>query len=257
MLPPHLLPWQQGGVDYLLAVGDLPPELSLCRSPAAPSPGSTPQPMPKNAPRRAPEERAAAAPASSFAARRAAAAATRPEAPPRRSAPPAETASVAPPQHLLPPDHWPRLWQERLAATHPAPVLWTYWALGEDLYGSPDPARRALLRRLLADLAHPTGTHCFWPAALPPSRGQHDLEANTEVFWSGVDLLKARALVVLGSPAVAALKLPPRLQPFHQTRHNGRLVIVLRDPDILAREAHHYDAVREFLRQALAPFGRR
>ena len=155
---------------------------------------------------------------------------------------------------VLPPDHWPRLWQERLAATRPAPVLWTYWALGEDLCGTPNAARRALLQKLLQDMAHPAGTHCFWPAALPTS--SRELEANAEVFWSGVALLKARALVVMGQPAVKALELPPRLRPFHQTRHNGRLVVVLRDMDFLVEEAHHYDAVREFLRQALAQFAR-
>lgn len=174
-----------------------------------------------------------------------------PSAPAVESAPPAAPEAATPP--TLPPDHWPAAWRTRLAATRPAVVLWTYWALGEDLCLRPNAARRELFRRLLGDLGHPSGTHSFWPAALP---GEHGLEANGPVFWSGVDMLKARALVVMGSPAVKALELPSRLRPFQQTRHNGRMVVVLRDVDFLVEEPHRYDAVREFLRQALAPFAR-
>lgn len=175
--------------------------------------------------------------------------------------PPAAAATRHVPAPPLPPEHWPRPWRERIKLTRPAPVLWTYWALGEDLCGTPNTQRRELLRRLLGDLGHPPGTHTFWPAGMPPASAASPvqtatLEAQPQVFWAGVDMLKARALVVMGSPAVKALDLPVRLRPFQQTRHNGRLVVVLRDVDFLVEESHHYDAVREFLRQALAPFGR-
>lgn len=201
----------------------------------------------------------------------------------------------------IPPAQWPALWQERLKKTAPASVLWTYWALGEDMCVRPNPTRRALLQKLLADLGHPAGTHSFWPTALPASTGQdigqhaglsretapqaqssnqtqnsgQNLGENLapasapladsgetllypapEVFWSGAQLLKARAVVVMGSPALKALELPPRLRPFQQTRHCGMLIVVLRDVDFLAQEVHRYDAVKAFLRQALAPFGR-
>lgn len=120
--------------------------------------------------------------------------------------------------------------------------------------GTPDAARRALLQRLLADLAHPGGTHSFWPAALPVDG--KELEADSRIFWSGVGMLKARAVVVMGRPAVRALGLPERLRPFQQTRHDSRLVVILRDMDFLVQEPQHYDAVREFLRRALARFVR-
>lgn len=143
----------------------------------------------------------------------------------------------------------------------------------------PNPARRALLQKMLADLGHPAGTHSFWPAALPQSLDPASAQAAAsptespvpdsapdtaetllypapEIFWSGVQHLKARALVVMGSPALKALELPPRLRPFQQTRHNGTLIVVLRDVDFLAQETNRYDAVKAFLRQALAPFGR-
>lgn len=243
-LPPDLIPWMQGGVEYLLSDTPLPPALSLCHASA---PG-------KPAPR---EATAAAAPSRpGHSGRPPHPASPHPQRAPARvpEAPPAAVAAAPQSSPLLPPEHWPHLWRERLAATRPAPVLWTYWALGEDLSGAANPARRELLQRLLRDLAHPAGTHCFWPAALPVNG--RELEANPDIFWSGVAQLKARALVVMGLPAVKALELPPRLRPFHQTRHNGRLVVVLRDLDLLVEENHHYDGVREFLRQALAQFAR-
>lgn len=298
-IAPHLLPWQQGGVDFLLAQDDLPPEFSLCHEaqPARVVPPSRHQTGQASPTQRAPQPVAArslqtnaATPASSPApagermADRMAQRARHnaPQSPPvgkeANHEPPPQLDSpyryaaqanaqarpvppASPPPLVLPPEHWPRPWRERLKATKPGPVLWTYWALGEDLCGTPHAERRALLRRLLGDLGHPAGTHTFWPAALPPASATGPVEASTleahpQVFWAGVDMLKVRALVVLGSPAVKALELPPRLRPFQQTRHNGRLVVVLRDVDFLVAESHHYDATREFLRQALAPFSR-
>lgn len=323
-LAPHLLPWQQGGVDFLLAQNDLPPEFSLCHAaqsaPNVPSnvpsvrgganrPGTAarsqtyaqqagrpaqakqheqaeyaqqvahvsqpPQsahaapvshagqpsravPMAQAAPTGRPIQTAHMGQAERQAARRHAQQSEAAAPPPVTAQAVAPAPPAAPP---LPPEHWPRPWRERLKATRPAPVVWTYWGLAEDLCGTPHAERRDLLKRLLVDLGHPAGTHTFWPAAMPPASAVGPvelsaLEAQAQVFWSGVDMLKARAVVVMGSPAVRALELPPRLRPFQQTRHNGRLVVVLRDVDFLVEESQHYDAVREFLRQALAPFGR-
>jgi hypothetical protein len=151
---------------------------------------------------------------------------------------------------------WPAAWRERLKKTRAAPVVWTYWELGRDLCVAPDPERRDLLRGLLQDLAHPPGTHCFWPLALPTEDGEQP-EANAPVFWEGVRLLRGRAVVIMGSQALAALALPDRmreLSPFQQVRHQGRLLIVLPSPDLLIRESRRMQALREFLRQALAPF---
>lgn len=236
-------------MEFLLADAPLPAPYSLCLEATPPRRASVSRPcaetarvqgggMPSVA--RPPSPRPEVSPSARVA-----------SAPAAENAPPAAPEAATP--STLPPDRWPAVWRARLAATRPAVVLWTYWALGEDLCLRPDAARRELFRRLLGDLGHPAGTHSFWPAALP---GEHGLEANGPVFWSGVDMLGARALVVMGSPAVKALELPARLRPFQQTRHNGRMVIVLRDVDFLVEETHRYDAVREFLRQALAPFAR-
>ena len=136
---------------------------------------------------------------SSFS-RSAAAAAQQAPQPSPPSAP--QSPAQAAPMPILPPDHWPPQWQQRLQATRPAPVIWTYWALGQDLCVEPNAARRDLLRRMLGALAHPAGTHSFWPVALP---GENGLEANAQIFWSGVHMLQARAILFIGSPAVSAL----------------------------------------------------
>lgn len=268
-LGPSLIPWQRAGVEFLLSQDAVPDVYSLCstsRPPAVSVPAAAPRPAMARPPV------AATPPAGA----RPASASTAQVAPATRSAAPSaarkrEAADMTPDSFdssgassallppLLPVEQWPAAWQQRLSKTAPATVLWTYWSLGLDLSGHPNPERRALLQRLLADLGHPAGTHSFWPTALPdPALVQEGpetlLHANPQVFWSGVHALKARALVVMGSPAAKALELPPRLRPFQQTRHHGRLVVVLRDVDFLVQEVQRYDAVREFLRQALQPF---
>lgn len=191
----------------------------------------------------------------------------------------------------LPPHVWPAPWQERLAATRPGLVLWTYWKLGRDLGGMRDQehaARRTFLQRLLADLGHP-GRHahilarlpaCLGPglpaetpgnirdaAALAPSDSGPEtatpgrkgaaledealLAGNPDVFWSGVSRLGARGVVVMGSAAVKALALPGNLRPLQQTRHRGHLVWVLWDVDYLLHEDQRYAAMLAFLRRAL------
>ena len=154
---------------------------------------------------------------------------------------------------------WPAAWQERLEKTRSAQVIWTYWELGRDVCGAPDPHRRELLKELLQGLAHPPGTHSFWPLALPASdeEGEQELTANAPVFWEGVRLLHSRAVVVMGSQARDSLALPDsmrELRPFRQVRYQGRQLILLHSPDILIQEPQRIQALQEFLRQALAPF---
>ena len=166
---------------------------------------------------------------------------------------------AAVPQAAPDPADWPVDWQECLKKTRVTPVVWTYWELGRDLYGTPDPQRREFLQELLQHLAHPPGTHSFWPLALPSRSGdgEQELVANTPVFWEGVKLLRSRAVLIMGSQALRSLALPDHmlaLRPFQQVRHQGKLLIVLHSPDMLIRESQRMHALREFLRQALAPF---
>jgi hypothetical protein len=168
----------------------------------------------------------------------------------------ASPAARTTPSRELREEDWPPAWRERREKTRAAPVVWTYWELGRDLCVAPDPQRRDLLRGLLQDLAHPPGTHSFWPLALPGGDGE-ELEANPPVFWDGVRLLRGRAVVVMGPQALHSLALPDHmlvLGSYEQVRHQGRLLVVLPPPDLLIRETRRMQALREFLRRALAPF---
>jgi len=174
------------------------------------------------------------------------------QAPPHECAPRLEK---QPPTNASDVALWPVDWRERLAKTRSAPVLWTYWELGRDLCGAPDPQRRELLQDLLQELGHPPGTHSFWPVALPGRDGE--LEANAPVFWEGVRLLHSRAIMIMGPHVLPSLALPDNLlalRPFQQRRHQGSSLIVLPAPDMLIRAKRRMQALREFVRQSLASF---
>lgn len=250
MLATLLQPWSYAGLEYLLAETDLPTEWSLCcdisfrKTPSRPGrPARAGIPVPDRSPQI-------------------------PQRPLERQSLSVSVAVPADgPVHSVV-DTWqrqtknitlPLIWQQRLAATRPGAVLWTYRGLGTDLCVTPNVQRRMLFQRLLMELGHKAGTHSFWPTALPDPNSTEDdgLSTHTEAFWHGVEALGSRALVVLGSRALQALCLPRRLRPFQQARIDGRMIIVLPDPDILIQEPHRYTAVREYLRQALLPYARR
>ena len=152
-------------------------------------------------------------------------------------------------------DMWPADWRERLENTRGAPFVWTYWELGWDLCGAPDPRRRELLKALLHDLAYPAGTHCFWPLALPGQGGDGEqaLAANVPVFWEGLRLLRARAVIIMGEQALRSLALGPLL-PMQQVAYQGRLLVILPSPDTLIREKQRMPRLRRFLRETLSPY---
>lgn len=164
----------------------------------------------------------------------------------------------------VPVDQWPMPWQERLKATlasaKGAPVLWTYWALGEDLGGSPNVERRDILRRILGELAMPRGTHAFWPLALPSretKEGAFELEANVPIFLAGIELLAPRVCVVMGSKALRTILPSCTTGPYQQVEYGRTLFFVLPDMDMLLNENERIPRVVAYLRGALQPFARR
>ena len=276
--------------------GDLPPELSLCAMPDAvpAAPVRRPQPAAPRAPRpvrplpsqlhQEDRDRASAAPAQAVrqgcapAASPAASAPAAPAPEQRRTARPrpAEQApaavAAARSWRPLPPHVWPAVWQERLSRTRQGRVVWTYWNLGPDLCEAQAPGkaqRSAFFRRLMQDLAYPAGTSTFWPACLPdpdampaspaPAEGEDRprYQPNADVFWSGVQALHARAVVVMGSVAARALGLPAGVRPLQQLRHRGTLVWVLWDVEFLLDEPQRYAAMLAFVRRALQQISRR
>ncbi|SFV73891.1 FIG00606859: hypothetical protein [Desulfovibrio piger] len=293
---PLAAPWQARGLHCLLMPGDLPPELSLCAMPDAvpAAPVRRPQPAAPRAPRpvrplpsqlhQEDRDRASAAPAQAVrqgCAPAASPAASAPAAPaPEQRRParprPAEQApaavAAARSWRPLPPHVWPAVWQERLSRTRQGRVVWTYWNLGPDLCEAQAPGkaqRSAFFRRLMQDLAYPAGTSTFWPACLPdpdampaspaPAEGEDRprYQPNADVFWSGVQALHARAVVVMGSVAARALGLPAGVRPLQQLRHRGTLVWVLWDVEFLLDEPQRYAAMLAFVRRALQQISRR
>ena len=183
-----------------------------------------------------------------------------------------ETAAPVRSWRPLPPHVWPAVWQERLSRTRQGRVVWTYWNLGPDLCEAQAPGkaqRSAFFRRLMQDLAYPAGTSTFWPACLPdpdamsaspaPAEGEDRprYQPNADVFWSGVQALHARAVVVMGSVAARALGLPAGVRPLQQLRHRGTLVWVLWDVEFLLDEPQRYAAMLAFVRRALQQISRR
>ena len=290
---PLAAPWQARGLDWLLMPEDLPPELSLCVMPDAvpAAPVRRPQPAAPRAPRpvrplpsqlqQEGQGSASAAPAQAVRQGGAPVASPAPAAPapeqrrpsrpqPAEQAP--ETAAPVRSWRALPPHVWPAVWQERLSRTRQGRVVWTYWNLGPDLCEAQAPGkaqRSAFFRRLMQDLAYPAGTSTFWPACLPdpdampaspaPAEGEDRprYQPNADVFWSGVQALHARAVVVMGSVAARALGLPAGVRPLQQLRHRGTLVWVLWDVEFLLDEPQRYAAMLAFVRRALQQISRR
>lgn len=170
----------------------------------------------------------------------------------------------------MPPERWPAPWRDLLAKTpQPAPVLWTYWALGLDLSGCADAARRDTLRRILGALQQPKGSNAFWPVAMPaagvaaPAAGlDGEADAASEpvvdpaLFLAGVDRIAPRLVVVMGSKALRAFAPDLRARPYQQIPWRGKLLIVLPDMDNLIAAPATVEAVIAYLRTALKPAAR-
>lgn len=258
-LNPQSVPWQRLGVRYLLAPGDLPPELSLAAEQERVSPvvgrGSAPRTGVRPPLRARDGSQDAGMPSR----------ASVPAAPSARSHSPSPAHLRTPQPRPAPasggaeqtwqplaPALWPAPWQERLARTRPGQVAWTYWQLGGDLCNEQQAGRSergAFFRRILQDLGHPQGTHTFWPVCLPDGRGE--AQANADVFWSGLQALRSRGVIIMGSVAARAAGLPGRLEPLTHRMFRGRLVWILRDVDNMLGDETRYSQMLAFLRKAL------
>ncbi|MDR2055004.1 MAG: hypothetical protein LBQ10_03930 [Desulfovibrio sp.] len=160
----------------------------------------------------------------------------------------------------VPRNLWPDPWQERLAATRRGRVVWTYWELGQDICRQPNALRRNFFQRLIADLAHPAGTHTFFPVCLPQARAQDAPSAvmhDAGIFWSALRLLGARGLLVMGAEAVKILGLEKDMPLWSMARQHGFFVWRLPEADVVVNEEKLYPALLEFLRAALRDVGPR
>ena len=203
--------------------------------------------------------------------------------------PPASPASLAPRAQLpeFPAGNedsgasWPPLWQSVLSRTRPAPLVWTYAELGNDLVRQSSRERSELLRNLISRLRLPRGSSAFWPVWLPcespdrnvtvpsgdslapPSVAEAEPDARPPdlfpmngshlFFQRGLRFLQARLVIFFGSRALDLSALPvPLSMPFTQRIHNGLLFVLLPDFAQLFAVASQIDATRVFLRNALS-----
>lgn len=162
------------------------------------------------------------------------------------------------------PLEWPEAWQVLLARTSPAPIVWTYAELGEDLSGNGDKDRSTYLRRLISSLQLPKGSSAFWPVRLAPFIGE-DAEASreannatrsadeSEFFQAGLQRLSPRVVIMLGAPAMelSGLNLPTSI-PFTQQIHKGILYVLLPDFASLLGKGALQERAGVFLRAALS-----
>lgn len=160
------------------------------------------------------------------------------------------------------PDLWPEEWRTLLARTSPAPLVWSYAELGEDLMGSGNKERSASLRKLIGSLQLPRGSSAFWPLRLPekgagtqssPAQEQGQAPPQAKIFLEGLALLEPKALVLIGPSAVPMTGLSLKLStPFTQTVLRGRLVVLLPDFSVLIDKPTLMGKAGVFLRSALS-----
>jgi hypothetical protein len=155
---------------------------------------------------------------------------------------------------------WPEPWRERLKKTLPAPLVWTYPELGEDLSGAGDKARSACLRQLIGSLALPKGSSAFWPLRLPSAprnlpdgQGAQNTPDDPRYFQEGLHLLRPQAVILFGERSVGLSGLNLRMGgTFAQTVLAGVLYIVLPDFAALLANAAMGNKTSAYLRSSLS-----
>jgi len=169
---------------------------------------------------------------------------------------------AAPPEPLAPllqpaprkPVSLPPAWEHMLGRIKPAPVVWSYAELGEDLQGHGSVQRSELLRQMLARLRLPLGSNTFLPLTLP---GLSPLEQAQErnIFAWLFHRLGGKALILLGQ---SALELSPfrenSLKPYQEKLLHGNLVLLLPDLHSLSQDARILAMSVDYLRSALVGF---
>ncbi|MDY7002319.1 MAG: hypothetical protein SVS15_11145 [Thermodesulfobacteriota bacterium] len=146
---------------------------------------------------------------------------------------------------------WDRIW-ERYEPTlaQSSTTVWTYWDLGYDLGGRPNPDRRKLLKSVMDALNWPKGSIAFWPMAYLEG---DELFPNPDFFWRGVRGAKARGVVCLGGRAFGEL-FPDEDFSRQTFTHKGVRILALPGPaEIAAGSNNSMNRVLDALRKFNAP----
>lgn len=126
-------------------------------------------------------------------------------------------------QPILPYEKWNLAWKQIQKQCKFSPekpqhlsrqIIWTYADLEYDLFTSnPSDKRRQLLNQIIKTLALPKGTHIFLPYRIINAEGKSEIAADQgySFFWSAVDLIRPRVLIVFGEQTISELGLPPLL----------------------------------------------
>lgn len=150
----------------------------------------------------------------------------------------------------------PRGWQELLAKTPAAPVVWTYAELGDDLAGNAVAERSASLRRIIQALQLPRGTSAFWPVALPAAAPHQEQGASASgCFGHGLTKISPKVVIFLGTASLHLSQLPLDLSlHFMQAIYQGRLYLLVPSFDEIMGNPGMEDRVTRYLRTVLSGF---
>lgn len=245
---------RQAGIRYIFTGHVLPEDKSLCRLDGIPSLASRRTPdtgRPGSSVTMAPGRISARTPQTGF---------TRKPAPGAPVSTPSTGTLHQPLQksfQRISLEQWPDPWQKLFSKTKRGWLAWTYWDLGADLCGHADTQRRQCLARLIRDLNRPAGTHTFWPICLPvQEEASFSLQANPEIFWSGLHELGARVLIIMGSQAARQAGITKAIQPLQSFNHNGLRILMTWDFDHIFAETTRYKNIVNFLGTMLNSLGR-
>ena len=153
------------------------------------------------------------------------------------------------------PENWPPYWRTLFKKTVQTPrVVWSYPSLSRDLGGDALSSHRDFLRRLLADMNLPRGSHAFWPLnAYPYSEGetaeQGEQAVEARMFLAGVACLKPDYVILMCGQIPASLGIEaPLLTPVIV---NGRWFVVTPHVEELVSTHASYDKLMSFLKHHL------
>ncbi len=134
-------------------------------------------------------------------------------------------------------------------------IAWTYEGLEQDVMGEANLERQKAVRQLLLDLNHQKGTHIFIPYSFTDLE-QSQLEIVTidqmeySFFWSAMNLIEPRILLIFGSAARNAIQAPKSL-PLQKSQLGKLQVLQMHRFETLANDQTFYNNTLVFLQSYL------
>lgn len=173
------------------------------------------------------------------------------------------------PRPVLPFHAWPEEWKFihrrcQLPAERPKllskQIVWTYAGLEYDLFtDKPSSKRRTLIAQIIKTLSFPKGTHIFLPYRTVNGEGTSQIavcragNADYSFFWSAVDFIRPRVLIVFGGQSIEELNLPPLL-PTQKHTLTPVTVYALDTIMLYAENAKENEIMMNFLKTNLKVF---